>query len=287
MTIPAHNTRIESREVLVSKTERNAIVTQRHDLGKGVWVIYVSPDGWELPWFEAGQYATLGLPGTAPRWSGADPEPPLDHPEKLIKRAYSIASSPLERDHLEFYLVLINDGALSPRLYNLQPGDRVWLSQKIIGAFTMAGAPPDANLVFVATGTGIAPFVSMLRTALRPDTARKVALFHGVRASQDLGYMKEMLALERVSANFTYIPVVSRSQGEIVPWKGSTGYVQQVWESGELVKRWGFQPTPQNTHVFLCGSPGMIESMVTVLTREGFAEHSRARPGQIHLERYW
>jgi ferredoxin--NADP+ reductase len=127
----------------------------------------------------------------------------------------------------------------------------------------------------------------MLRTVLRPDTRKKIALFHGVRVSQDLGYMKEMLALQRVSPHFTYVPVVSRPQSEVVPWKGMSGHVQKAWESGELVKQWGFTPTPENTHVFLCGSPGMIESMVALLTKEGFAEHSRARPGQIHLERYW
>ena len=271
----------------MSKTELNAIITQRHDLGEGVWVIYVVPEGWQLPRFEAGQYATLGLPGTAPRWNGSDSEEPLDHPEKLIKRAYSIVSSPLESDHLEFYLVLIKDGSLTPRLFNLQPGDRLWLSPKIIGTFVMSSVPLDANLVFVATGTGIAPYVSMLRTYLRPESRRKIALLHGVRVSQDLGYMKEMLALQRVSPSFTYVPTVSRPENEIVPWKGKSGHVQHLWRSGELERTWGFKPTAGNTHVFLCGSPAMIESMVALLTQEGFAEHSRAHPGQIHLERYW
>ena len=287
MTITDYDTRTEARDVGMSRTELNAIVVQRHDVGKGVWVIYVAPEGWELPAFEAGQYATLGLPGTAPRWNGSDPEPPLKDPAKLIKRAYSIVSSPLESDHLEFYLVLINDGSLTPRLFNLHPGDRLWLSPKIIGTFVISRVPPDANLVFVATGTGIAPYVSMLRTILRPGIQRKIALFHGVRVSQDLGYMKEMLALQRVAPNFTYIPAVSRPQNEIVPWTGKTGYVQQAWESGGLVDVWGFKATPADTHVFLCGSPGMIESMVTILTKDGFVEHTRAHPGQIHLERYW
>jgi ferredoxin--NADP+ reductase len=287
MTISVHETRMKIPESLVHKPELNAIVAQRHDFGEGVWVIQAAPDGWSLPGFEAGQYATLGLPGTAPRWGGADPEPPLAHPQKLIKRAYSIASSPLERDHLEFYFVLVKDGVLSPRLYALQTGDRLWLSGRIMGSFVMSTAPPDVNLVFVATGTGIAPFVSMLRTSLRRETTRRFALFHGVRVSQDLGYKEELLALERVSRNLSYVPIVSRPQNELVPWTGRTGYVQEVWESGVLEKTWGFKPTPDNTHIFLCGSPEMVESMVTLLDREGFAERSRARPGQIHLERYW
>jgi ferredoxin--NADP+ reductase len=281
------NTKPEAQEVAVSRAELNAIVTERRELGGGVWVINVTPVGWTLPGFEAGQYATLGLPGTAARWEGADPEPPLKHPEKLIKRAYSIVSSPLENDHLEFYLVLINSGSLTPRLFTLQPGDRLWLSPRIIGTFVLSRAPVDANLVFVATGTGIAPYVSMLRTILGPDTTKKIVLFHGVRVSQDLGYKDEMLALERSHPNFAYIPVISRPQQEAEPWNGKTGYVQHMWESGELKEKWGFAPTPENTHVFLCGSPGMIESVVKLLEKDGFAEHTRLRPGQIHLERYW
>ena len=288
MAIPVDERRLEAPEVRLSAHELNAIIAQRHEVGQGVWVVYVVPEGWSLPPFEAGQYATLGLPGTAPRWKGAEPEPPVKDPEKLIKRAYSIVSSPHESDHLEFYLVLINNGSLTPRLYNLRPGDRVWLSPKIIGTFVLKRAPADANLVFVATGTGIAPYVSMLRTILAPNMKRKIALFHGVRVSQDLGYMKEMLAIQRVCPNFSYVPTVSRPQSDVVPWKGKTGYVQQVLESGVLKEKWGFAPKPDDTHFFLCGSPGMIESMVKVLSRDGFAEHTRAHPhGQIHLERYW
>jgi ferredoxin--NADP+ reductase len=288
MAIPVDERRLEAPEVKLSATELNAIIAQRQDIGQGVWVVYVVPDGWSLPAFEAGQYATLGLPGTAPRCQGAEPEPPVKDPEKLIKRAYSIVSSPNERDHLEFYLVLINNGSLTPRLYHLRQGDRVWLSPKIIGTFVLKRAPADANLVFVATGTGIAPYVSMLRTILGPNTKRKIALFHGVRVSQDLGYMKELLAMQRVCPNFVYVPTVSRPQNEVVPWKGMTGYVQDVWESGLLKEKWGFAPTPGDTHFFLCGSPAMIEAMVKALAKDGFAEHTRAHPhGQIHLERYW
>lgn len=249
--------------------------------------MYVAPSGWDLADYESGQYTTLGLPGTAPRCPGAAEEEPLKKPERIIKRAYSIVSSPIEKGHLEFYLVLIEDGALTPRLFNLRPGDRLWLSPKITGTFVLSKVPEDANLVFVATGTGVAPYVSMLRTILRPETKRKIALFHGVRNSQDLGYMKEILTMERVSENFTYIPTVSRPKTEIVPWHGQTGYVQEIWESRVLNDRWGFEPTPENTHVYLCGSPGMIDSLVDTLGKDGFVEHTRTTPGQIHLERYW
>ncbi|UCG50672.1 MAG: ferredoxin--NADP reductase [Candidatus Latescibacterota bacterium] len=271
----------------MSTAKLNAIITQRHDFGTGAWVIHVVPDGWTLADFEAGQHTALGLPGTAPRCKGSLAEPPLKKPEKLIKRAYSIVSSPLERDRLEFYLVLIDGGALTPRLYDLRPGDRLWMSPKITGSFVLSQAPPDANLVLVATGSGIAPYVSMLRTILKPDIKRRIALLHGVRTSQDLGFMKEMLAMQRVSPHFTYIPTISRPKNEIVTWTGRTGYVQQIWESRALSDIWGFDPAPENTHIFLSGSPAMIESMVDHLGRDGFTEHTRTNPGHIHLEKYW
>ncbi|MEJ2719933.1 MAG: hypothetical protein P8181_02160 [bacterium] len=190
--------------------QTNATITYRHDLGNGGWVIHVAPEGWAVPDFEPGQYTTLGLPGTLPRCSGVLPEPPLRRPEKLIKRAYSIVSSPMEKGHLEFYAVLIRNGSFTPRLFPLRPGDRLWLSRKITGTFVLSKAPPDANIVLVATGSGIAPYVSMLRTILQPGNRRRIALLHGVRRSSDLGYMDELRAKERELPNFTYIPTISR-----------------------------------------------------------------------------
>jgi len=287
MAIQVDNHKLFEGNVDLPADHSNAIISHRNDLGNGVWVIHVAPDGWVLPDFQPGQYTTLGVPGTHPRCEGALPEPPLKKPERLIKRAYTIASSPLEKGYLEFYLVLIENGSMTPRLFALHPGDRLWLSPKITGTFVLSKAPDDANLLLVATGSGIAPYVSMLRTVLRPDTRRRIALFHGVRESRDLGYMKELRAMESVSSRFTYIPTISRPGNEIVPWHGRTGYVQQIWQSRVLEKEWGFEPTPDNTHVFICGSPAMIESMVDHLGQDGFTEHTRSNPGQIHLERYW
>ncbi|UCH84620.1 MAG: ferredoxin--NADP reductase [Candidatus Latescibacterota bacterium] len=287
MAISVNNNKAITGKVDLPVDQTNAIIAQRQDLGNGIWVINVVPDGWRLSDYQPGQYTTLGIPGTVPRCEGVLPEIPLKKPEKLIKRAYSIVSSPQEKGHLEFYLVLIENGTLTPRLFTLFPGDRLWMSPKITGSFVLSRAPEDVNLVLVATGTGIAPYVSMLRTVLRPDTKRRIALLHGVRESCDLGYMSELLAMERVSPNFTYIPTVSRTGNEIVPWTGRKGYVQQIWESRVLDQTWGVEPTPENTHVFLCGSPAMIESMIDHLGRDGFTEHTRAHPGQIHVERYW
>ena len=265
----------------------NAIISRRIDVAPGVWIIYVTPDGWELSDFDPGHYVSLGLPGTHPRCEEANGEEALENPEKLIKRAYSIASSPNERNHLEFYLVLVEEGGLTPRLFPLHAGDRVWLGKKITGTFVLSRAPQDANLVFVATGTGIAPFISMLRTMLTSETRRHVSLLHGVRHTSDLGYREELLSMERLSPYFSYLPTVSRPQLEKVPWQGRTGYVQHIWQSRVLNEIWGVEPTPENTHVYLCGSPQMIDDSIKLLGKERFVEHTRKEPGQIHVERYW
>src|SRR5262249_10012606 len=159
---------------------------------------------WNLPEFVPGQYACLGLLGSATRCEHSEAEAPAAAPDKLIQRAYSIASSPLNRDFLEFYLNLVPTGKLTPRLFNLEIGDRIWLSSKISGSFTFEQAPEDANVVLIATGTGLAPYVSMLTTNLRFLTQRRVALVHGVRHSCNLAHRTTFMAMEYLRDNFSY-----------------------------------------------------------------------------------
>lgn len=125
----------------------NAVVTLR-----------VAADGWKLPDFAPGQFAVLGLPGSAPRYDLAEPEDPPPDPQKLIRRAYSIASSSLTREYMEFYVALVTSGTLTPRLFALNIGDCLWLSQKVTGMFTFDQVPEDRNVVMIATGTGLAPY---------------------------------------------------------------------------------------------------------------------------------
>jgi len=264
----------------------NAVVTQKTEVSPGLFIIRVSPAGWSLPPFKPGQFAVLGLPSTAPRHPLADPE---DTPPKpgLIRRAYSIASSSRENEYLEFYVTVVRSGALTPRLGMLAIGDRLWLGPKISGLFTFDDTPGHANLVMIATGTGLAPYMSMLRSSLDCTTPRRFAVLHGARHSWDLGYRDELLAMERLHPAFVYLAAVSRPEAEPVPWTGEIGYVQDLWSRGLLDARWSFRPTPDDTHVFLCGNPAMIEEMITRLGMDGFREHSRHHPGQIHVEKYW
>lgn len=267
--------------------ELNAVVSQRIDVAPGLMMLHIAPDSGEVPPFEPGQFAVIGLPGSAPRTPLSDPDEPNGDGAKLIKRAYSIASPSLPGHHLELFITLVRSGELTPRLFALQPGSRLWLGRKFSGLFTLSEVPPDQNLVLVATGTGLAPYMSMLRTRLETGSRRRVAVLVGARHSWDIGYAAELRTIQRLVPEFAFLPVVSRPAEEPTPWGGATGHVQSLWTGGALERAWGFKPTPADTHVFLCGSPAMTEGMQALLTGEGFALHEKGRPGQVHVEKYW
>lgn len=265
----------------------NAVVTLRDEISPWLMILRVAPDGWALPDFAPGQFAVIGLPGAAPRCALSEPEEPPADPVKLIRRAYSVASSSLAREYMEFYVALVTTGALTPRLFSLKIGDRIWLGSKITGMFTFDQVPPDANVVLIATGTGLAPYMSMLSTHLMCGAPRRVAVLHGARHSWDLGYRSQLMTLQHLCRNFTYAPIISRPNDEPAPWVGPAGYVQDLWKSGVLAQAWGFTPTPANTHIFLCGAPAMIDETVAMLGGEGFKEQTKKELGEIHVERYW
>jgi ferredoxin--NADP+ reductase len=267
------------------KPELNSIITTRIDLTPELFIIRVVPKGWDLPTYKPGQFAVLGLPGSSPRSPSSEPDAKEVDPNKYIQRAYSIASSPKVRDYIEFYIAHVKSGELTPRLHTLKLNDTVWFSPKITGNFVMDQLPAEQNAVFVATGTGIAPFMSMLNTYVGPDSKRKFALFHGVRHEKDLAYRDELLKLKETYPFFSYFPILSRP--ESASWQGHKGYVQELWKAQVLKKEWGFAPTPGNTHIYLCGSPSMITDYVALMEKEGFKEDKKSEPGQIHLEKYW
>lgn len=269
------------------KSTLNAVVSHKIEVAPGLIVLRVVPDGWLLPAFKPGQFAVLGLPPEATRCETSDPDEDAPSPGRLIRRAYSIASSSVSREYFEFYINLVQSGLLTPRLFALRPGDRVWLGPKIAGTFTLEQAPAEANIVLVATGTGLAPYMSMLRTNLADEGGRRFAVLLGARHSWDLGYHAELVTMERLCNDFDYIPTISRPDEEVVPWTGRVGYVQDLWRQAAIRQAWGWSPTPANTRVFLCGNPCMIDDMVELLAEEGFSEHSRKRPGEVFVERFW
>jgi len=267
--------------------EQNAVVTHRIEVASGLIILRVAPDGWEIPAWESGQFAVLGLPESAQRTMLSDPDPDHTSPDKFIRRAYSIASAPEEKAYLEFYITLVQSGALTPRLFNLQPGDGVFLGKKISGMFTLDDVPEGNNLLLVGTGTGLAPYMSMLRSELQCHLDLHTVVMLGARHSWDLGYRGELIAMQRYCPTFHYIPVISRPDEELTGWTGETGYVQDLWDRGLVTKAMGFEPKPENTHVLLCGGPRMIEGMIECLGQAGFVEQTKKEPGQIHAEKFW
>lgn len=256
----------------------NATIVRRIDITKDLLILHVSPDA-GVPDFLPGQYVALALGDeTAQEHKGIELDvKPLQKP-KLIKRAYSIGSPPTEKEYLEFYIAVVPGGELTPKVASLKAGDRIYVAPKITGTFTLKEVPQDANLVFVSTGTGIAPYMAMLRTPTTLNGVRRVSMIHGVRYETDLAYADELRAHVKKSNLVSYYPIVSRAQDT---WSGEKGYVQKFFENGII------NLNPDKDHVFLCGNPAMIEGMEKLLIEKGYKEHSRKSPGNMHLEKYW
>lgn len=255
----------------------NSTVVDRIDVTQELMILRVKPDA-GVPHFIPGQYVALGLPGAAPRYEGALPEPESPAPDKIIKRAYSIGSSPDQREYLEFYIAVVPTGLLTSRLATVTVGDRIFCQPKVTGTFTLEGVPEGKNLVLISTGTGLAPFMSMVRTLSTWDVQRSVTVIHGVRYPEDFAYAEELRHLEASGRGFRYLPIASRASEA---WSGRKGRVQALFDDGSV------QLNPGSDHVFLCGNPAMTDELEGRFTNAGFAVHSKKAPGNLHVEKYW
>ncbi len=267
-------------------SDYNATVARRIDITPRLAIYQVRPD-WQGYEFTAGQYTVLGLKGSAPRVEEADAEetPPKD-PDRLIKRAYSLTSDSRDGECLEFYVSLVTSGELTPRLFSLGDGDRLFVGPRAKGLFTLQSVPEEKNILMVATGTGLAPYVSMLRSNVLGRPGQRVAVLHGASFSWDLGYRGELEVMNRSSPHFNYTPIISRP-GDDPDWNGKTGRLTPWLEGGELSALSGFDVIPETTHIFLCGNPKLIEDAQTIFESNGFDRGSRKEPGTLHLEKYW
>jgi ferredoxin/flavodoxin---NADP+ reductase len=187
---------------------------------------------------------------------------------------------------VEFYLTLVTTGELTPRLFALAHGSRVYLGPKASGLFTLDRVAPGKSVVLVATGTGLAPYVSMLRTMLIDDTVRKFVVLHGARCSWDLGYRGELESLARIRANFTYIPSITRPT-EDPHFSGRTGRIPKLLEEGVVEQLSGVKLDPAEADVFLCGNPEMITHVKAMLEARGFTKDHGKQSGTMHVEEYW
>ncbi len=230
----------------------SARIVERRDISNDLWVIRVDPGG-EYH-YEPGQYATLGVVT----------------PEKHYERAYSIVSAPHEK-FLEFFVELVPQGDVTPRLYADRVGDQFTLRKVAKGRFILDTRSNRTNHLLVATVTGVAPFVSIARFLQQRwkegkfKGEHKLFLIDGASRSWELGYREEMDSLAAESSWITYLPTVSRPW-EDKSWKGETGRVDELVR--KYADSWGL--TPENTYAYLCGHPSMIENTKGILIRHGW-----------------
>lgn len=268
----------------------NASLIRREDLTNEISVVRVWPDSGQAPDFLPGQFIKLGLPRDRSDQDTDNQAVRQRSRPRLIRRAYSIASSPREKNHLEFLVVLVDTGKLTPKLWPIGTGGRLWMDDRVAGRFTLEPIPPDSEVIMVATGTGVAPYMSMLRTYAGERRWRRAVLIHGVRYAADLAYRGELEELDRTNSRFTYVPVVSReprASGPGPSWAGLRGRVQRVLSGGVYKDIVGASLEPHRCHVMLCGNPNMIIEVQRMLKPHGFHTGSSSRPGNIHFERYW
>ena len=206
--------------------------------------------------FRNGEFVMVGLPGE----------------KKPILRAYSIAS-PNYEEHLEFFSIKVPDGELTSRLQKIQPGDSVYVSRKPTGTLVADDLRPGKHLFLFSTGTGLAPFLSIVYDLDIYDRFEKVVLFHGVRRVEDLAYrelFEEKLPNnpyigELVKQKFVYYPSVTRE-----PFVNQ-GRLTDLIRSGKLCQDIGIpQINPETDRAMLCGSPAMLDETQQVLNELGF-----------------
>jgi ferredoxin--NADP+ reductase len=261
--------------------ELNATVEAREDVSESVFLLHVKSDEAAPPRFEPGQFVQAGLPIETPARDGSGVMR-----LKLQKRSYSLASVPGDPRGYELCLALVDQGRLTPALHRLQPGGRMFLDPRPLGRFTLEGVPPERDLVLVATGTGIAPYVSMLRTYAGRGRWRRMAIVHGVRRPADLVYRAELEQAAKKDPGFVYLPIVSREQ-DPARWSGLTGRVQLLLEPGRLKDLAGVELSPKSSTVLLCGNPAMIDETSELLVKRSFTVDTPETPGTLRFERYW
>lgn len=259
----------------------NASIIYREDINEELFIIRVAPFEGLAPDFTPGQFAEIGLvPKEA--WSLDE----AGQKKSLIRRAYSIASAPSIRSYLELYIVKVDGGQLTEPLHKLQVGDSLFLAEKAKGKFTLNEAPQDTNLLLIGTGTGLAPFMSMLREFHGQGRWKSITLMHGVRLAQDLGYREEIEQFVASSDNVFYIPSATRENPQNA-WPPYKGRIPEVIKAGAFEETTGMALDPKTCHVFICGNPQMIDSVQSLLEEKGFSLHKKKEPGNIHAERYW
>jgi ferredoxin--NADP+ reductase len=206
---------------------------------------------------------------------------------KPLLRAYSVAS-PNYEEHLEFYSIKVQNGPLTSKLQHLQVGDTVLVGNKPVGTLVVGNVRPGKRLYLLSTGTGLAPFMSIIRDPETYERFEHVIVTHGVRHVNDLGYsdyIKKELPQhefigEQVQKQLLYYPTVTREPFE------NQGRLTGLLESGKLCSDLGLPALdPEHDRALVCGGPRMLEDIVALLESRGFKEGSSHEPAEYTIER--
>ena len=252
----------DPRVVDPAAPQYNATLIRREDQHESLARFWVRFDGAATP-FVSGQYMTIGVFADG----------------RLVQRPYSVASDPAVAadDGYEMYIRLVNGGLFTPLLWRLSTGHRMrMIGPK--GKFTLE-PDDDRTHVFISSGTGNAPFVSMMRALLREGRPRRAVFLNGVSHLRDLGY-RDVVEGWQASGEYpvTFIPTVSRpNDPSNAGWTGRTGRVESI--VGPVLDELGL--TPANAIAYICGNPDMIVSAEETLLGRGFPEE------QVKKELYW
>jgi ferredoxin--NADP+ reductase len=252
----------DPRIVEAEAPQYNASLVRREDMTESLGYFWVRFDGEPTP-FEPGQYMTIGVMVDG----------------KIVQRPYSVASPPVSAgtEGYEFYVRVVVGGTFTPLLWKLPVGQKM----RMIGpkGKFMLRPGDERTHIFISSGTGNAPFVSMMRQALHDGDVRKVVFLNGVSYANELGYRNLLEDWERTGEYpVTFIPTVSRPNDPAnAAWTGRTGRVETILAPvlDEL------RLTPANSVAYLCGNPDMILAAEQTFLERGYPED------QVHKELYW
>ncbi|TBU90988.1 ferredoxin--NADP reductase [Stutzerimonas kirkiae] len=223
--------------------------------------------------FKAGQFARLGVrkpDGT------------------IVWRAYSMVSAPHD-EFLDFFSIVVPDGEFTSELSRLRVGDELLVDKQAFGFLTLDRFPDGRDLWLLATGTGVAPFISILQDFEAWQRFERIVLVYSAREGRELAYQRLIAELpqrdylEGLGDKLLYLPVVTREQ---VPG-ALQGRITALIENGELERAAGLQLTPEHSRIMLCGNPQMIEDTRTLLKTRDLNLALTRRPGQVAVENYW
>ena len=223
--------------------------------------------------FTAGQFARLGVR----KPSGS-----------IVWRAYSMVSAPHD-EFLDFFSIVVPDGEFTSELSRLEVGDELLIDKQAFGFLTLDRFPDGRDLWLLATGTGLAPFLSILQDFEAWERFERIVLVYSVREARELAYqpliaeLPQREYLEGLGHKLTYLPVVTREQ---VPG-ALNGRITRLIETGELERAAGLELTPEHSRIMLCGNPQMIEDTRTLLKTRDLNLALTRRPGQVAVENYW